>query len=184
MGPYDDNMSVYLNLQSRVYDNDMRATAVGAFYRELAGRLMRWAGVHATVTMEPASAMLGERVYCRADGDARLIGYVHAGRRGAQPTIVIDEKKHVYDCQAGSRLSVPLTITTDGAAPQRHAVHVTVLRPDGSEAKHYSANVALPSGKGALEIPFALNDPSGEWTPQAPDAGTGMTAQAKVRVSQ
>ena len=43
------------------------------------------------------------------------------------------------------------------------AVHVAVLRPDGTEATCYAKNVRMKGGRAVHEIPFVPSDPKGTW---------------------
>jgi hypothetical protein len=82
--------------------------------------------------------------------------------------------------QPGERVPIGLTIQTASGTPGRHAVRVSVLRPDGTESDAYTGNLALTGGKGSFELPFALNDPAGTWTLNVRDAATGAKGTATL----
>lgn len=62
------------------------------------------------------------------------------------------------------------------------AVHVTLLRPDGSEAEDYAQNLIVDDGSAAGTIPLALNDATGTWRIIARSALSGKTAEGSFEV--
>jgi len=78
---------------------------------------------------------------------------------------------------AGGRFTC--SITGDGEVGDR-VVHVSVLRPDGSEAPAYARNLVAVKGSVEFTIPFALNDPPGRWRVVCRDVATGLTGEAEV----
>src|SRR4029078_3181396 len=60
---------------------------------------------------------------------------------------------------AGEHVSFSLKSTTAGAS----LVRCHVYAPDGSRLPIYSNNVLIENGRGALSLPFALNDTTGEY---------------------
>jgi len=52
---------------------------------------------------------------------------------------------------------------------------VDVFDPPGRPARHYSANVLIADGRAVHRIPFALNDPTGQWKIVVRDVMTGQT---------
>lgn len=81
---------------------------------------------------------------------------------------------------ATASLVVDLRLQTS-STPGRHAVRVDVYAP-GSNVPHreYSQTATLVDGQGRLDIPWALNDPTGIWRIVARDAASGVRAQASV----
>lgn len=65
---------------------------------------------------------------------------------------------------------------------REHAFHVKVLGPDGKEIRQLSANVLATKGQAVWKVPFAVNDPAGEYTLQARDVATGAAAEQKITV--
>jgi hypothetical protein len=88
-------------------------------------------------------------------------------------------------CAAGEMCDVGVRIRgegdTTGAMP---VIRINVIGPEGGE-RHYYARTLYPEGlQASLRVPFALNDPLGEWRIVARDVLTGMTGSAKVRLEE
>jgi hypothetical protein len=56
----------------------------------------------------------------------------------------------------------------------------------GSEKPHreYSQNIDCPNGQGRATIPFALNDPAGEWRMTFRDVALGVKGYGVVKLIQ
>jgi hypothetical protein len=82
-------------------------------------------------------------------------------------------------------LSLSVSLSAQPSQPQFHVVHVDVFAP-GSDKPHrqYSRNIDCPQGKGVATIPFALNDPTGEWTLHFRDAASGVSTTETVLLAQ
>lgn len=74
----------------------------------------------------------------------------------------------------GEAANVQLGILADGKVGI-HVFHLSIKGPDGVERAYYAENVIGNGGKASATIPFAYNDPEGEWTVTAKDIATGMT---------
>jgi len=61
-----------------------------------------------------------------------------------------------------------------------HVFHLTAKGPDGKERPLYAQNLVAPQGKGEATIPFAWNDPEGEWTVTVRDVVTGTSQQRSI----
>lgn len=48
--------------------------------------------------------------------------------------------------------------------PVRHVIHLEVIRPDGKAVRYLAQNLETKNGSADFSIPFALNEPSGEYT--------------------
>ncbi len=59
-----------------------------------------------------------------------------------------------------------------------HVLHLTVTGPDGEVRPAYTKNVLAEKGGYKGVIPFAANDPTGEWTLTVRDVFSGVVAQA------
>ena len=70
----------------------------------------------------------------------------------------------------GARVSVAYDVPVDGA------VHISVFRPDGTEARCYAKNLLVKGGRAVYEVPFALSDPCGTWTVRAESIFGGACA--------
>ncbi|MFA6716729.1 MAG: beta-galactosidase [Victivallaceae bacterium] len=64
----------------------------------------------------------------------------------------------------------------------RHIVHLDVFGPDGKKLKYYCQDVELKNGTGYAVIPFALNDPKGNWRITACDTATGISDCKTINV--
>ena len=74
-------------------------------------------------------------------------------------------------------------IVTNGTA-KGHTLRFEVYGPDGKERLFYSKNVYLDDSDSAeFSIPFAFNDPKGEWTIKVIDIASGYTKVIKVNIS-
>ncbi len=89
------------------------------------------------------------------------------------------------ECVAGNTLEITTTLKTEGAEPQDHVVHMDVFAP-GSEKPHrqYSQNIDCPSGQGRATIPFALNDPAGEWRLVFRDVALGAKSYGAMKLTE
>ena len=86
--------------------------------------------------------------------------------------------------RAGEPLGVRIQVQADAAALEDHVLHVELRAPDGSVPAPYRWNVVARKGKATVELPTALNDAAGEWTLTVTDVASGVTAQAKARLSR
>ena len=48
--------------------------------------------------------------------------------------------------------------------PVRHVIHLEVIRPDGKAVRYLAQNLETKNGSADFSIPFALNEPAGEYT--------------------
>ena len=78
----------------------------------------------------------------------------------------------------GEKISVEIKMPSSF----RHVIHLDVFRPDGRKLKHYCQNLTLTNGTGNGVIPFALNDPKGNWRITAYDTATGMSNSKIINV--
>ncbi|MBM3475662.1 MAG: hypothetical protein FJX75_20550 [Armatimonadetes bacterium] len=83
----------------------------------------------------------------------------------------------------GQTLEVGASLRVAPGTPQFHVVHLSVF-PPGSDRQHrqYSRNIDCPQGRGGASIPFALNDPPGEWTLRLRDVASGETTTKVLTV--
>ncbi len=87
----------------------------------------------------------------------------------------------IGDARRGETLRGRLTVLAD-ATPGDHVLRVDVLRPDGTPAEAYCANLLTRAGVADLEVLFAPNDPAGAWKIVARDIISGMQMETVVRV--
>jgi hypothetical protein len=64
-----------------------------------------------------------------------------------------------------------------------HAFRVTVLGPDGKLLPVLTQTLVAPNGQAIWYIPIALSDPPGQYTLDAKDVATGVSAQHRLTVS-
>ncbi|MFH0964572.1 MAG: alpha-amylase family protein [Planctomycetota bacterium] len=85
--------------------------------------------------------------------------------------------------QPGERLTVEMTLTTDGAVkPVRHVFRVEFADPSGNPVGCYALNLTAEAGRAECVLPLALNELAGKWTISARDVATGTRAQASFVV--
>ncbi len=78
---------------------------------------------------------------------------------------------------------VSVSLKLDGKKlGDEHAFHVKVLSPDGKEIRPVEQNILAPKGQAVWKVPFAVNDPAGQYTLQARDVATGVKAEQKITV--
>jgi hypothetical protein len=82
----------------------------------------------------------------------------------------------------GETVTVGAAVEASGMAGY-HVVRADVYAP-GSDTPHrqYSQNIACERGAGTVDIPFALNDPAGEWRLRLRDAATGVTQTRTIEL--
>jgi hypothetical protein len=73
-------------------------------------------------------------------------------------------------------------VVTVGQPPGRHWLRMDVVRPDGQPDRAYSDTIEAKDGLAELSIPFALNDPPGEWAIGIQDVATGTRAKTALHL--
>jgi len=68
--------------------------------------------------------------------------------------------------------------------PGLHVFRVEVVGPDGQAIDALAQNMIARDGQAQVKIPFALNDPAGEYTVKVRDVATGVTGQAIFGLSR
>lgn len=67
-----------------------------------------------------------------------------------------------------------------GAPVGTHVFHVTAQDPTGRTRPEYAGNYRAENGEKEFSIPFAFNDPLGEWKITATDVATGLSSVATI----
>lgn len=67
-----------------------------------------------------------------------------------------------------------------GAPMGTHVFHVTAQDPSGRTRPEYAGNHRAKNGERKFSIPFAFNDPLGEWRITATDVATGLSSVAAI----
>lgn len=79
------------------------------------------------------------------------------------------------EARPGEAVEINVTVNAGGAARVgTHVVNLSVRGPDGRERALYGHNLLAREGQGKAVIPFAFNDPAGEWTITLRDAASGV----------
>jgi len=74
---------------------------------------------------------------------------------------------------------VEIEVTCEPADVLRVA-RVEVFDPAGKAVEHYAANLRVEAGRAVHSIPFALNDPAGDWKVVVRDVATGQATELTV----
>jgi hypothetical protein len=83
--------------------------------------------------------------------------------------------------EAGTGQSVTLQAALKAdAACGDHLLRLEVLDPTGRVRREYAADVRAPGGAAEFSVPFAFNDPAGDWRVVVTDVATGTRAQATL----
>lgn len=91
--------------------------------------------------------------------------------------VSIHGKKEIL---AGSDAKFSFAIKAAESNIGTHVFHISVKDPDGKERLWYAQNLVGNSGKAETTIPFAYNDPEGEWEITVKDVLTGETNSITV----
>jgi hypothetical protein len=83
----------------------------------------------------------------------------------------------------GEVVTIKAEIKTDGDPPGEHVIYFEATSPTGARRPLYCGTRVAPDGKASFEIPFALNDHTGEWTVTARDVMTGVEAAAQIIIN-
>lgn len=80
----------------------------------------------------------------------------------------------------GSLAEIAMFNTNSVAA--HHVYHVDVFSPSGERMLNYSGNAIGEQGRAVLRVPFAVNDPAGEWKLSVHDLLTGKIEERKLQL--
>jgi hypothetical protein len=83
---------------------------------------------------------------------------------------------------AGSEVSVPCEVVVDGSKPGPRVLNAEVVDPSGKKNETYSTQLITSEGRGTLLLPFAANDPPGEWALCITDVASGARGRARVEL--
>ncbi|WP_119417764.1 beta-galactosidase [Desertibaculum subflavum] len=92
----------------------------------------------------------------------------------------------VLQAPARMRRGETATIALAPAGATTAAVHVyrvDVIDPAGVAQPHYAANLIAPRGRARLDLPIALNDPTGIWQIRVTDRLSGTRISARIEVT-
>ena len=83
----------------------------------------------------------------------------------------------------GSSAVIKPTLLVSSGQPGFHVLRLNVFAPGSTQPhRQYSQNLACPAGQGRADIPFALNDPAGNWRLELRDVATGVKTTAMLSV--
>ena len=82
----------------------------------------------------------------------------------------------------GEEISGTVTVQTGNAEPVRHVVHVETIRPDGKTVRYLAQNLETRQGKADFSVPFALNEPKGDWRLVFTDVATQVREEVRIQV--
>ena len=84
----------------------------------------------------------------------------------------------------GKSVKVKAQVRTTGDAVGDHVLVVRVTDAKGRTRPEHGSNVLAAGGKCAVELPIALNDPTGKWSVAIRDVATGTTATRSFQVAE
>jgi len=82
----------------------------------------------------------------------------------------------------GEEIRGTVTVQTGEVEPVRHVIHVETIRPDGKAVRYLAQNLETKEGQAEFSLPFALNEPKGEWKLQLTDVATQLEKEIALRV--
>ncbi len=83
--------------------------------------------------------------------------------------------------KAGDVLRFDLSISASDE-PSDHVVRMEVDGPDGEERWYLAQNILAKNGRAQVTLPFALNDPAGEWTIRFHDVTSGKRLERTIEL--
>jgi hypothetical protein len=98
------------------------------------------------------------------------------------PYQVQSVKVQCENAQAGKPCKVECEI--GGAGKGSQLLHVEVTTPSNTPAPHYSRNVVAENGRASFAIPFAFNDPAGDWKVEVCDVASGVKGSAAIQLRE
>ena len=109
----------------------------------------------------------------------RLQVYAVLGYKVAGVSLTVDKPQ----CRPGDIIRAACTMQTDGPAADLHALRLRLLDPAGAELPAHRTVVLARDGKADVQLPLALNQPSGQYKLCVLDITSGMTAEARFEVT-
>lgn len=143
-------------------------------------------GVRCTVTL-PADVFVHEMVEGRDRGRVRTFD-VEMPRGDARLFAMLPRRTTALDAtitpsvKQGGIATLSYEVKDGGNAGLR-VVRVTVTGPDGKPVYRLEKNIKTADGKGGMEMPFALNDPTGEYTVDLREIAAGLTGTLTFTVT-
>ncbi len=85
---------------------------------------------------------------------------------------------------AGQRLEIPVQLMVDAGLPGEHVLYMQVHAPSGARRPLYCQTRIAPEGRTTFTLPFAFNDPPGEWRVAIRDVMTGIEQVATITLTE
>lgn len=82
----------------------------------------------------------------------------------------------------GSETPLKIRIAQEGVNTDGRLLRVEMIDPSGSDLKHMRQFLICTEESIRWHVPFAYNDPTGEWTVRVTDIATGITADKRIRL--
>lgn len=82
----------------------------------------------------------------------------------------------------GETLTFAVRVLTKSGRPGLHVLHVEFVRPDRKPVQYLARNVLAASGRVEVAVPFALNEPVGNWRVTVRDVATGVAKEISLVV--
>ena len=117
----------------------------------------------------------GYRYDLMTGGEAEPVLQTSPGR----PALILERTSQVSSIKISKDLTIHLA-DSRGNPVDRSVVTVDVFDPDEKFIHYYSKNVDIHSGTGQIQIPFALNAPTGRWKIRARDVVSGLTDELVI----
>ena len=165
-----DGQAQYVSLTKRRMAKD-EAEAVISFQAPRGG--------HCYDMLEGKYLGEGEQWQVRiAPADVRLFAIL--------PYKVTEVKVHPDKTQfrPGDEVTGNVSIAISGGQPQRHVIHIDVVRPDGQALRCLGRNLETRGGRADFAIPLALNEVAGRYTLRCTDIATRTAASIQVEVER
>ena len=83
----------------------------------------------------------------------------------------------------GADVKIHLSVSAEGGKPGLHVFRVDVTDPNGKLNLSYSQNAVAPAGEAEIALPFAFNDPAGDWTVRVRDVATGTAVTKTIKLA-
>ena len=87
-----------------------------------------------------------------------------------------------YHC--GKTAEIPVMVKASVKDVGNHVLRIEVIGPDKQARECYAQNLRVMQGAGVIRVPFALNDPSGQWEISATDVVSGVSGKARLTLER
>ncbi|MEW5975142.1 MAG: alpha-amylase family protein [Acidobacteriota bacterium] len=129
---------------------------------------------------QPTTVTLPETTSVRYD---LLRGGIAAPKLEAspeEPVLLVERSGKIAKLELDPDLRIRLSDERNRPV-DRSVVQIQVFDPSGEPRHYYSSNVTIEDGSAQFSIPFALNDPEGNWIVRAREVVSGMVVEQPIR---